>query len=211
MRVHFNGSPSLPYLRDIPGAYTCSHLRQLSETATHRISQPSAPRVRPRPALSLLESIPDSRTRPLPPPQHTMAATRASSIRALRQLAISQRRSLHMTGPAEFPSPLLTSETPTATKVKRDIEAAQRQADLAHLNTPQPARHFNTSRSLKAVGDSSTIDFAYLPESDEDTSVGPSVRIPLLPSSIYNSPASYSVEAVEPVSHFLGIWKYGRN
>jgi hypothetical protein len=44
-------------------------------------------------------------------------------------------------------------------------------------------RHFNTSRTLKAVGDSSTIDFAYLPKlfnsSLEPT--GTSIRVPILP------------------------------
>lgn len=45
-----------------------------------------------------------------------------------------------------------------------------------------PSRHFNTSRSLKAVGDSSTIDFAYLP--DIDASLEPTraeIRVPILP------------------------------
>lgn len=131
-----------------------------------------------------------------------MAATRSNSIRALRQLAASsQRRSLHMTGPAEFPSPLLTTERPTASRVKRDIEAAQKQADLAEITTLQPARHFNTSRSLKAVGDSSTIDFAFLPDFDPDTATLPTVRVPLLPTSNYESASSYVAEVEEPVSH----------
>lgn len=45
-----------------------------------------------------------------------------------------------------------------------------------------PSRHFNTSRSLKAVHDSSTIDFAYLPHFD--SSLDPSataIRVPILP------------------------------
>lgn len=45
-----------------------------------------------------------------------------------------------------------------------------------------PSRHFNTSRSLKAVNDSSTIDFAFLP--DVDLSLEPvrtEIRVPILP------------------------------
>jgi len=46
-----------------------------------------------------------------------------------------------------------------------------------------PVRHFNTSRTLKTVGDSSTIDFAYLP-SLFDSSLDPqptAIRVPILP------------------------------
>ncbi|KAF7589146.1 hypothetical protein BBP40_004716 [Aspergillus hancockii] len=44
-------------------------------------------------------------------------------------------------------------------------------------------RQFNTSRALKAVNDSSTVDFAYLPSMDEvDTPARPAdLRIPILP------------------------------
>ena len=46
-----------------------------------------------------------------------------------------------------------------------------------------PSRHFNTSRVLKAVHDSSTIDFAYLPKLF-DGSLDPApaaIRVPILP------------------------------
>lgn len=46
-----------------------------------------------------------------------------------------------------------------------------------------PIRHFNTSRSLKAVGDSSTIDFAYIPDFDPDTKSAPVLRVPILPQT----------------------------
>jgi hypothetical protein len=57
-------------------------------------------------------------------------------------------------------------------------------ADARVLRSAQetPSRHFNTSRSLKAVGDSSTIDFAYLPDIDaslEQTRA--EIRVPILP------------------------------
>lgn len=44
-----------------------------------------------------------------------------------------------------------------------------------------PARHFNTSRSLKAVNDTSTIDFAFVPDFDPDAGEAPIVRVPILP------------------------------
>jgi hypothetical protein len=45
-----------------------------------------------------------------------------------------------------------------------------------------PSRHFNTSRSLKVVGDSSTIDFAYLPDIDLSLeSPRAEIRVPILP------------------------------
>lgn len=46
-----------------------------------------------------------------------------------------------------------------------------------------PQRHFNTSRALKAVGDTSTIDFAFLPKLF-DSSLYPApaaIRVPILP------------------------------
>lgn len=45
-----------------------------------------------------------------------------------------------------------------------------------------PQRHFNTSRTLKVVGDSSTIDFAYLPKLDSSLDAAqPAIRVPILP------------------------------
>jgi hypothetical protein len=55
-------------------------------------------------------------------------------------------------------------------------------APMARPAQETPSRHFNTSRSLKAVNDSSTIDFAFLP--DVDSSLGPvrsEIRVPILP------------------------------
>ncbi|KAF2709187.1 hypothetical protein K504DRAFT_501929 [Pleomassaria siparia CBS 279.74] len=46
---------------------------------------------------------------------------------------------------------------------------------------PGSARHFNTSRSLKAVGDTSTIDFTYIPDFDPELRSSPAVRVPILP------------------------------
>ncbi|KAF7186684.1 hypothetical protein HII31_11916 [Pseudocercospora fuligena] len=52
-------------------------------------------------------------------------------------------------------------------------------------STSRPAvRHFNTSRSLKANNDSSTIDFAYLPDvvSPDNIDVYSQVRVPIIPT-----------------------------
>ena len=48
---------------------------------------------------------------------------------------------------------------------------------------PAPRREFNTTRSLKSVGDTSTIDFAFLPKLF-DAEWGPqpaAIRVPILP------------------------------
>lgn len=52
----------------------------------------------------------------------------------------------------------------------------------------QTVRHFNTSRSLKAVNDSSTIDFAYLPAIEpDDGQAADFLRVPIVPDN-YNPP-----------------------
>lgn len=49
----------------------------------------------------------------------------------------------------------------------------------------KPVRHFNTSRTLKAVNDSSTIDFAFLPDFDPDNADAVQIRVPLLPTNFF--------------------------
>jgi hypothetical protein len=56
-------------------------------------------------------------------------------------------------------------------------------ANVCSPSEATPRREFNTSRSLKAVGDTSTIDFAFLPKLFE-SSWGPqpaAIRVPILP------------------------------
>jgi hypothetical protein len=136
-----------------------------------------------------------------------MAASRATSMRALTKLAASsttrQTRQLHMTGPATSPSPLLTTEKPSFNKVQAAISDAVSQTDSeSKTASTAPSRHFNTSRSLKAVGDNSTIDFAYLPDFDPDSDTPPPVlRVPLLPESLYprSTKTTYTAEEEEIV------------
>ncbi|KAL1304809.1 hypothetical protein AAFC00_003737 [Neodothiora populina] len=156
-----------------------------------------------------------------------MSVPRNYQFIALKRLAAGgrQSRQLHMTGPATFPSPLLTGERP-ASNLPRDIaglraECKRRKLDfsggqqelmsrlsadeLAHsrafttavnaskrptaeskVEEAKPVRHFNTSRALKAVNDSSTIDFAYLPDNIFDPeNPEAAIRVPLLPTNFF--------------------------
>lgn len=61
---------------------------------------------------------------------------------------------------------------------------------------PKQVRHFNTSRTLKAVNDTSTIDFAYLP-AVEDGLDHSMIRVPILPD---NYSASHGPVVEEIVS-----------
>ncbi|THY16260.1 hypothetical protein D6D00_08965 [Aureobasidium pullulans] len=163
-----------------------------------------------------------------------MSAPRAYQFIALRRLAAGgSRRQLHMTGPATFPSPLLTAERPVS-NLPRDIAGLRAECkrrkldfsgsmhdlmgrlssdDLTHsrafttavIASKRPSteqkdevkavRHFNTSRTLKAVNDSSTIDFAYFPDFDPDNAESFTLRVPLLPSNF--SPARVGAHAPE--------------
>ncbi|EME83983.1 uncharacterized protein MYCFIDRAFT_214569 [Pseudocercospora fijiensis CIRAD86] len=90
-----------------------------------------------------------------------------------------------------------------ASGAKRDLIARLNADELAHsrafttaIHKPErptaeqdppskPAvRHFNTSRALKANNDSSTIDFAYLPDvvSPENIDIYSQVRVPIIPT-----------------------------
>ena len=62
-----------------------------------------------------------------------MAASRASSLRALTKVAATQTRHLHMTGPSTFPSSILTSERP-AFNLPTDIAGLR--AECSKRNLP---------------------------------------------------------------------------
>lgn len=138
-----------------------------------------------------------------------MAAPRATQLLALRRVTAITKRHLHMTGPATFSSPLLSSTTerpagaiPNAsislenTSTRRPSTSpftSNGTADSSPVN--KPVRHFNTSRALKAVNDTSTIDFAYLPDFDPDLVQAPLIRVPLMPENF--SPKRDGVHAPE--------------
>ncbi|KAF2665412.1 hypothetical protein BT63DRAFT_428375 [Microthyrium microscopicum] len=110
-------------------------------------------------------------------------ATRPAIRAATSQLR--NVRNLHMTGPATYSS--ILTETRTATPDANPTDATKRPTASSAGASSKAERHFNTSRSLKAVGDTSTIDFAYLPELEHSGSEGPgSARVPLLLGSMYS-------------------------
>ncbi|MCJ1290465.1 hypothetical protein MMC34_002003 [Xylographa carneopallida] len=125
-----------------------------------------------------------------------MAAIRNSARTAQQHFVATvpkqQLRRLHITGSNATPSKLLTSEAA--------IVPATREAKISESSAPA-TRHFNTSRALKAVNDSSTIDFAYMPQFTLGQTSPPEImRIPLLPDNY--EPPRRSVahqEAMEPV------------
>jgi hypothetical protein len=73
--------------------------------------------------------------------------------------------------------------------------------------TSTSIRLFNTSRSLKSVGDSSTIDFAFFPDFDPDTKTAPAgIRVPILPQTTRLYAAAEEVQ--EEVSNYLPLIPY---
>jgi hypothetical protein len=123
-----------------------------------------------------------------------MHASRAS-IRAFRAV---QTRNLHMTGPATFSS-ILTSDKPTGAARGPAVAATTPAPSAAES---KPIRHFNTSRSLKAVKDSSTIDFAFIPDFDPDTRSAPvEMRVPV----ILSTTSARVTETEEPVRYSLHL------
>jgi hypothetical protein len=130
-----------------------------------------------------------------------MSAPR-SSMRALRYLSASSRqvRCLHMTGPATYASPVLTGDMEQSKRAT--LESSKTTASKGENTPAGEVRHFNTSRALKAVNDTSTIDFAYLPEIDPDMDAPqPQIRVPLLPSNFFptSTKTAYTAEEEEIV------------
>lgn len=59
-------------------------------------------------------------------------------------------------------------------------------------------RHFNTSRELKSPNDSSTIDFAFIPDFDPDLGAAPvNIRVPILPTTTTPNPSYTFASAIE--------------
>ena len=142
-------------------------------------------------------------------------ALRSSPIRAIQHFSATASkqaiRQLHVTGAVSNPSQIL-SKSSASPQSLRDV--AESKAELyvpfsiwplcLHPNisrSPQPTRQFNTTRSFKAVNDTSTIDFAYMPQFTLEPISHPEIqRIPLLPDNY--APARHGLahqDAVEPV------------
>lgn len=108
-----------------------------------------------------------------------MSISRLSAC-AFKAMATQQTRTMHQSGATTFSS-LLTSDKPVGGQSYAPrIPASAVVADTT--DTAANARHFNTSRSLKTIKDSSTIDFAYLPEHIPDFHPETAkLRVPILP------------------------------
>ncbi|KAJ5963546.1 uncharacterized protein N7479_003422 [Penicillium vulpinum] len=118
-----------------------------------------------------------------------MTAPRSSSIRALRALsqqpvAPAARRSLHITG-VQSAQPANGEKSLTNHDVlqSRALSIAMRRINGSAFSDSSSARQFNTSRATKALNDTSTVDFVYMP-SMADLEASPlqrSIQVPVLP------------------------------
>jgi hypothetical protein len=103
-----------------------------------------------------------------------------------------------MTGPATYSS-ILTETRTSSTRPADAAEASKRPTATPSSSANAPAsREINTSRSLKAVRDTSTIDFAYLPDFNYDAGPEPALRVPLLPETHYSGQNARAMHEHEP-------------
>jgi len=126
-----------------------------------------------------------------------MAASKPAA-RFIQQLARQPTRHLHMT-PRATVSSLLTSDHPAAGAFPRETRASTPKDTAATAESGAPVRQFNTSRSLKAVNDTSTIDFCYIPDFDPDAKTAPVMRVPILPETMRKTEAAQIVAEAEEI------------
>jgi len=95
-----------------------------------------------------------------------------------------KRRKIEATGSkADLVSRLNAHELSNSRAFSSAVEQSKRPT-AESANAPKPVRHFNTSRTLKAVNDTSTIDFAFFPEfADPDNFEATQVRVPIIPTN----------------------------
>lgn len=122
------------------------------------------------------------------------------SARAFKAIATQQTRSMHQSGATTFSS-LLTSDKPMSGQSYAPRIPASAVVPEA-TETGANVRHFNTSRSLKAVKDSSTVDFAYIPNYNVEFQAEPAkLRVPILPWTEPSAAMKHEfTEKEEPVS-----------
>jgi hypothetical protein len=127
------------------------------------------------------------------------------SVRAIKALTSTSKittRPLSITGATTFSS-ILTSDKPPVSRSNAPRLPASATFPIPDANdTGKPVRHFNTSRSLKAIKDSSTIDFAYIPDFNPDLTVSSEkLRVPILPfTQASEATKAAATEAETPVS-----------
>ncbi|KAK3673700.1 hypothetical protein LTR78_006253 [Recurvomyces mirabilis] len=96
-----------------------------------------------------------------------------------------KRRKIEATGSQQdLMSRLNAHELANSRAFSTAVEQAKRPS-AESKDAPTPTRHFNTSRTLKAVKDTSTIDFAYFPHVDPDTPLDDysQMRVPIIPTN----------------------------
>lgn len=81
------------------------------------------------------------------------------------------------------------------------VNASKRPTVESKAEDAKAVRHFNTSRTLKANKDTSTIDFAFLPTNIFDPeNPEAAIRVPLLPTNFFpNRTGAHAPEAEEQV------------
>ncbi|KAJ6103940.1 hypothetical protein N7486_004162 [Penicillium sp. IBT 16267x] len=134
-----------------------------------------------------------------------MAAPRSTSLRALRQISNQRsaapiaRRGLHITGvQSAQPAGSADKERLSSHDVlqSRAFSIAMRRIK-SNAFSDSSSRQFNTSRASKAIGDTSTVDFIYMPSMAELEASSPrfsSPRVPVLPD-LSSLPTSQSPSA----------------
>ncbi|CAG8930917.1 unnamed protein product [Penicillium salamii] len=136
-----------------------------------------------------------------------MSAPR-SSLRALRVVskpaATPARRNLHITG-VQSAQPANTAEKTMSTHdilQSRALSMAMRRINGSAFSDSPSTRQFNTSRSSKALNDSSTVDFVYMPTM-ADLDAAPlhrGIQVPVLPElPSIRGHASPSAPPMKPV------------
>ncbi|KAJ6179325.1 hypothetical protein N7519_009786 [Penicillium mononematosum] len=119
-----------------------------------------------------------------------MTAPRSSSLRALRALsqqpvAPSSRRCLHITG-VQSAQPANNGEKTLSNHdvlQSRAFSIAMRRINGSAFPDSSSSRQFNTSRATKALNDTSTVDFVYMPNM-ADLDAAPlqrGIQVPVLP------------------------------
>jgi hypothetical protein len=102
------------------------------------------------------------------------------------------------TNPPQLISRLSADEVTSSRAFSTAVEQSKRPTQPKTESTSNTVRHFNTSRTLKTVNDSSTIDFAFLPDFDPDNTAASStlmMRVPITPDNF--SPARTGAHAPE--------------
>ncbi|KAK4496316.1 hypothetical protein PRZ48_012296 [Zasmidium cellare] len=110
-----------------------------------------------------------------------------------------KRRKIDAAGPKSDLIARLNADELAHNRAFSTIVEKRPTAEQSNESSKAPIRHFNTSREMKQVNDTSTIDFAYLPDvvSPENVDIYSQVRVPILPD-LASSSSSYANTAIEP-------------